>query len=84
MVLLPVMAAGLTYTNGFNYLGIEEVIPCKKIPVSRLVRTIVDLKDIGRYTLEQWGREQRNLRKMLQAFLRHGQTTCWLYSTCSE
>ena len=24
-------------------------------------KAIVDLKDIGRYTLEHWGREQRNL-----------------------
>lgn len=34
-------------------------------------RAFSDLKDIGRYTLQQWGREQRNLYlKMLDATFR--------------
>ncbi len=34
-------------------------------------KAFADLKDIGRYTLQQWGREQRNLYlKMLDATFR--------------
>ena len=54
-------------------------------PFTLTNRAVADLKDIGRYTLEHWGREQRNLYlRMLDESIQQLATNPLLGTDCSD